>query len=192
MRVLAQSDNQLIKEILKGNESAMELLVKRYYKMVHSFISRYVGDFNIAYDLTQEVFIKIIKNLNRCDYQDNGFNKWALKIASNHCKDYFKSKAYKQRQVSEDINNIELSSSENVIDILEKNERRGQVIKALNNLPDLQREAIILKYYNDLKIKDISRITGANESTIKSRIFNGIKSLKNIIGGSGDENRKIK
>lgn len=192
MRVLAQSDNQLIKEILKGNESAMELLVKRYYKMVHSFISRYVGDFNIAYDLTQEVFIKIIKNLNRYDYQDNGFNKWALKIASNHCKDYFKSKAYKQRQVSEDINNIEISSSENVIDILEKNEKRSQVIKALNNLPDLQREAIILKYYNDLKIKDISRITGANESTIKSRIFNGIKSLKNIIGGSGDENRKIK
>ena len=50
-------------------------------------------------------------------------------------------------------------------------------------MPNLQREAILLKYYNDLKIKEISNITGDNENTIKSRLFNGIRNLKKLLGG---------
>ena len=61
---LGQSSESLVKEILKGNEAAMELLVRKNYNMVQSFIYRFIGDYNLSYDMTQEVFIKMMKNLN--------------------------------------------------------------------------------------------------------------------------------
>lgn len=76
---MGQSDNQLIKEILNGNEAAMELLVKRYYAMIQSFIYRLTGDYNLSYDLTQEIFIKMMKGLNRYDYRKGDFKPWIQK-----------------------------------------------------------------------------------------------------------------
>jgi len=184
---LGQSSETLIKEILKGNEAAMELLVKKNYNMIQSFIYRFIGDYNLSYDMTQEVFIKMMKNLNRFKFEDGNFESWLLKMASNHCKDYFRSNSFKQRNESSNIGDLDIEDNAAVIDILEKNEKRKAVKKAVDGLSNLQREAIILKYYHDLKIKEISHITGYNENTVKSRLFNGIKNLKKIIGGDEDE-----
>ena len=184
---MSQSDNELIKEIIKGNESAMEILVKRHYNMIHSFVYRNVGEDSTSYDLTQEIFIKIMKNITKYDYKNGQFLHWILKIANNHCIDYFRSSVYRQRNENKNIDDMEISNDESVIDILEKNETRKAVKTAVDNLPVLQRETIILKYYNHLKIKEISEITGNNESTIKSRIFSGIKNLKKSMGGGKHE-----
>lgn len=187
---MGQSDNELIKEIIYGNQAAMELLVKRHYSMVHSFVYRLTGDYNLSYDLTQEVFIKMMKSLNRYDYKKGNFKSWILKISSNHCRDYFRTSTYKQRTEISDINEIEIKSDENIIDLLEIKEDRILVKSAIDNLPTLQREAIILKYYHDLKIKEISNITGDMENTIKSRLFNGIKNLKKYLGGGIHEKNR--
>ncbi len=180
---MAQEDKKLISEILNGNESAMEILVKRHYEMVHSFIYRNISEYNNSYDLTQEVFIKMMKNLSRYSSREGEFKNWLLKIAVNTCKDYFKSAHYRHGKESQDINGCEIYDKDNVIDILEKKEERVLVKNAINKLPLLQREAVLLKYYNELKIREISEITGENQSTIKSRLFNGIKNLKDILGG---------
>lgn len=184
---MGQSSEALIKEILKGNEAAMELLVRKNCGMVQSFIYRFIGDYNLSYDMTQEVFIKMMKSLRRFKFEDGNFESWLLKIASNHCKDYLKSNSFKMRNESSNIEDLNIEDNEVVIDILEKNEKRKAVKKAVDGLPNLQREAIILKYYHDLKINEISKITGHNENTVKSRLFNGIKNLKKIIGGDDDE-----
>lgn len=94
---MAQTDENLIKEILKGNESAMEILVKRHYDFVHSYIYRTTKDYNIAYDITQDVFIKMMKNIDKYSIEGGKFKNWLLKIAVNTTKDYFKSSTYKQR-----------------------------------------------------------------------------------------------
>lgn len=181
--MLAQTDENLIKEILKGNESAMEILVKRYYDLVHSYIYRTTNDYNIAYDITQDVFIKMMKSIDKYNLEDGKFKNWLLKIAVNTTKDYFKSKTYKQRIENYDIENHEIEDKSNVIDIISKKEESIKIKEAVEKLPNLQREAIFLKYYNDLKIKEISKITGDNENTIKSRLFNGVKNLKKLLGG---------
>lgn len=157
---LSQSSESLVKEILKGNEVAMELLVKRNYNMVQSFVYRYIGDYNLSYDMTQEVFIKMIKNINRFKFESASFESWLLKIASNHCKDYFKSTSCRERSKSSNIDELDIKNTENIIDIFELNEKRRTIKNAVDKLPNLQREAIILKYYHDLKIKEISNITG--------------------------------
>lgn len=180
---MAQTDEKLIKEILKGNESAMEILVKRHYDLVYSYIYRTTNDYNIAFDITQDVFIKMMKNIYKYNLKNGKFKSWLLKIAVNTTKDYFKSKTYKQRIENWDIENHQIEDSSNVIDIIYKKEEAIKIREAVENLPSLQREAIFLKYYNDLKIKEISDITGDNENTIKSRLFNGIKNLKKLLGG---------
>lgn len=189
---MPQSDEKLIREILRGNESAMEILVKRYYDLVHSFIYRNTSDYNIAYDITQDVFIKVMKNIDKYKIESGNFKSWLLKISVNTTKDYFKSKTYKQRSTSYDISNHEIEDKTNVVDILSKKEEAFKIKEAIQKLPKLQREAVILKYYNDLKIKEISNITGDNENTIKSRLFNGVKSLKKLLGGDDYEQSTIK
>ena len=189
---MAQTDEKLIKELLQGNESAMEILVKRYYDLVHSFIYRNTSDYNIAYDITQDVFIKMMKNIDKYQIENGKFKSWLLKIAVNTTKDYFRSKTYKQRTQSYDISNQEIEDRTNVVDILSKKEEAIKIKEAIENLPKLQREAVILKYYNDLKIKEISYITGENENTIKSRLFNGVKNLKRFLGGDNYEKNTIK
>lgn len=189
---MAQTDEKLIKELLQGNESAMEILVKRYYDLVHSFIYRNTSDYNIAYDITQDVFIKMMKNVDKYQIENGKFKSWLLKIAVNTTKDYFRSKTYKQRTQSYDISNQEIEDRTNVVDILSKKEEAIKIKEAIGNLPKLQREAVILKYYNDLKIKEISHITGENENTIKSRLFNGVKNLKRLLGGDNYEKNTIK
>ena len=178
---MAQSDEKLIKELIKGNESAMEILVKRYYDLVYSFIYRNTSDYNTAYDITQDKY----------QIENGKFKSWLLKIAVNTTKDYFRSKIYKQRIQSYDIDSHEIEDKANVVDILSKKEETIKIKEAIKNLPKLQREAIILKYYNDLKIKEISNITGENENTIKSRLFNGVKNLKKLLGGDNYEEQNI-
>lgn len=189
---MAQTDEKLIQELLQGNESAMEILVKRYYDLVHSFIYRNTSDYNIAYDITQDVFIKMMKNIDKYQIENGKFKSWLLKIAVNTTKDYFRTNIYKQRTQSHDISNQEIEDTTNVVDILSKKEEAIKIKEAIENLPKLQKEAVILKYYNDLKIKEISYITGENENTIKSRLFNGVKNLKRLLGGDNYEKNTIK
>ncbi|MDU6250285.1 MAG: RNA polymerase sigma factor, partial [Paeniclostridium sordellii] len=142
-------------------------------------------------DITQDVFIKMMKNIDKYQIENGKFKSWLLKIAVNTTKDYFRSKIYKQRIKSYDIDSHEIEDKANVVDILSKKEETIKIKEAIKNLPKLQREAIILKYYNDLKIKEISNITGENENTIKSRLFNGVKNLKKLLGGDNYEERNI-
>lgn len=187
---MGQSADNLIKEIQKGNEAAMELLVSKNYHMVQAFIYRMIGDYNLSYDLTQEVFIKMLTNLPRYQRTDAGFETWLLTIASNHCKDYFRTNSYRQRKENANIDDLEIESNDSIVDVLERNEKRKEVKKAVEDLPYLQREAIILKYFHELRIHEISSITGENENTIKSRLFQGMKNLRKAMGGDGVEKRK--
>lgn len=180
---MSHSDESLVKEVQNGNEHAMEILVRRNYNIVYSFLYRNTSDSELSYDLTQEVFIKIIKNINQFNDKKGKFKSWLLKIAVNVKNDYFKSSSYKYFKNIDDIDNHDIEDKTNLIDILSRKDETKKVKEAISELSHLQREAIILKYYDDLKIKEISKITGANENTVKSRLLNGVKSLKKLLGG---------
>lgn len=190
MRALTLTDEQLVEEILKGNKAAMEVLINRYYKLVFAVIYRNLGDYHISLDLTQETFVKMMISIKTFKNHKGNFKPWILKIAVNNCKDYYKS-AYVQHNVLSDQIPETACEKENIINLLEKKEDRLKVKKALMDLPKNQMETIILKYYHDLKIKEISEITGANESTIKSRLKLGYSKLKKVFLG-GNEDDKLK
>jgi RNA polymerase sigma-70 factor (ECF subfamily) len=183
------SDDILVSEIKNGNEAALEVLVKRHYNDVFSYICRRTGDYHRAYDLTQEVFIKMMTSLLKTRIDEGKFTNWLLKIAVNTCRDYYRSSSFKQSERTCEL--FENSASTpGIISLLERKEEIKTLKDALKSLPEEQREAIILKYYHNKKFQEIAEITGSNESTAKSRVRQGLGKLsKLIIRGDKEDGR---
>ncbi len=179
------SDEELIAEILRGSQAAMEVLVKRHYKSVFAYVYRKTGDYHTAFDLTQEVFIKMLKALHH--YNGIGkFTNWLFKIAHNTCLDQLRASQTKGMQQQVELDDRFPDEHASVWPLLEKKLARKRIQKAIASLPEEQREAVILKYYHDLRIKDIAQITQSKEATVKSRLKRGLARLRTLL--EGDEN----
>ncbi|MDM5309364.1 RNA polymerase sigma factor [Peribacillus frigoritolerans] len=185
-------DKQLIQEILNGSEAALEILIRKYYKQIFAFVYRNVNNKDLTYDLTQEIFIKMIKKIK--SYSGKGpFKSWLYTLAINHCRDYWKSVDYK-------INSLQIDFPENLSNernsvsyIFEKNQTREKLKSGIQELPNYQKEAVLLKYYHDFKIKDIAQLTGVNESTVKSRLKQGLQKLHKFFKrGEEIENGRVR
>lgn len=183
-------DQELIEEILDGSQAAMEVLTRKYYKSIFAFVYRKVGDKEAAYDLTQEIFIKVIQRIQ--SFSNKGtFKSWLYSIAVNHCRDYWGSAHYRhnsqQRELPETLEGKEKSISY----IVERNETRAQVRLAINSLPEYQKEALILKYFHHMKIKEIANMTNTRIPTVKSRLKQGLGKLAKLLErGEVDEQEK--
>lgn len=171
------SDKELIIDVKKGNKASLELLVQRYYKIVYAYVYRSILDKSTAYDLTQEVFIKVLNNIT--SYIDKGsFKSWILMIAANQCRDHFRKKEYKTQNLSDPFEEYhESKDSISIPSILVRKKGRMQIIQKMQELPYEQREVVILRYFEDMKISEISKILQTSESTIKSRLYRGIQNL---------------
>lgn len=175
--IILPTDQELIHEIKNGSQAAMEVLVQRHYKNIFAYIYRKVGDYHLAYDLTQETFVKMMKSIN--NYKPYGkFSNWLLTIAVNQCRDYFRSSKFKQMDNEQEFQDWIPDEKENIAQLLSKKVESERVRTALQQLPDFQREAIILQYYHDLKIREIAKITHSKEATVKSRLRQGIQKLQ--------------
>jgi RNA polymerase sigma factor (sigma-70 family) len=184
------SDHDLVIEIKAGSHSAMEVLVKRYYQQIYSFIYRKTGNKEIAYDLTQEVFMKMLKRIDT--FQEKAqFKTWLYTVAVNHCTDYFRSKSYQVTKMTEELDEQHSQDLAEVSYIFEKKEMRRKIKAAIDSLPDYQSDTILLKYYHDLKIKEIALIMKTSESTVKSRLRQGMEKLKGLLQ-RGDDVDKAK
>ncbi|MBY7142646.1 RNA polymerase sigma factor [Virgibacillus sp. NKC19-3] len=175
------SDEELIKDIKRGSKSSMDVLVRRYYKVVYALIYRSVFDKSIAYDLTQESFIKIIKNIRQ--YSEQGSLKnWMLTIASNQCRDYVRSKEAKSKSLSIPLEESRLETKDSpVSSVLERRENRKNIMCKMQQIPFEQRQAIYLKYFHDLKIREIAETTKTSASTVKSRLYSGLEKLEHLL-----------
>ncbi len=178
------SDEELVVEIKNGSEAALEMIVKRYYNQIFCYVVRRIKDHHYALDITQEVFIKVISGINSFSSEKGKFSSWIFKIAINTCRNYFKCGMYKSTMREISICD-EIQCTSNVISLLEKKEDQRVILNAINELPDFQKEVIILKFYFDKKFIEIAELTESNESTVKSRFRQGLCKLKVILEREG-------
>lgn len=171
-------DYILIVKIQSGDTTAFEKLVKKYYQSIFCYCTRRCyGDVALAADLTQDVFLKLIENIQQFRFGGK-FKNFLFTVAANTCTNYQK----KKRPVLEDIDAIAIE--DNASDIFEhtlKLERAEKIQEAINKLPDIQKEAIILRFYHDFRVKDIAKITGVGQSTAQSRLKQGMDKLKAML-----------
>lgn len=182
-------DEELVREIKTGSEAAMEVLTRRYYKTIFAFVYRKTGDRELAADMTQDVFIKMMKKIMA--YSDKGsFRSWLFTITVNHCRDYWRSRAYRmsgrQTRMSEDLIG---RRDDDVPFIFEQKETRKAVVAAIGQLPEEQKDVVLLRFYHEMKIREIAEVVGVGESTVKSRLRQGLRKLRIFFkrGGSEDE-----
>lgn len=164
-------------QLLQGNDEALDFIIKQHYNDIVAFTYRYCADYHLAYDLTQETFIKMVRHIHSLKKTDQ-LRQWLFKIALNTCRDYFKRKSSQLiRTELEYIDGIAEQASQTE-DLLEKSDNALLVQQLLQHLPAYQREAIILRFYYDMKLTEIAEVTDADLSTVKSRLKQGIEKLK--------------
>ncbi|KLU62377.1 ECF RNA polymerase sigma factor SigW [Peptococcaceae bacterium CEB3] len=173
------TDDALVEEILNGSQAAMEVLVKRHYREIFAYVYRKTGDYHTSYDLTQDILIKMMKGLK--SYRRNGrFRHWLLKIAVNQCRDYYRSSEFQHRNAVEPEENL-VDEGSNVWDIFRAKQVGNYLKETILTLPAEQREVIVLRFYHDLKMKDIAQITECKETTAKSRLRQGLAKLRKAL-----------
>lgn len=171
-------DWMIINKIKMGDLDAWDILVHKYYDSVYFYcVRRCYGDCDIASDLTQDIFLKLVESLPRYRFIGK-FQNYLYTMAVNTCNNYLKKRHIEQIELTDNFT-TDLDTS--LIDEILHDERKETVQKALDLLPEIQREVVILRYYHDLKVKDIATITGVGVSTVQSRIYQGLRKLEKVL-----------
>lgn len=171
---IGPKDSELIAQYRNGHELAFDLLVDRYKSKLYTTIFLIVKDQAIAEDLLQEVFTKVVLTLNSDKYNEEGkFQPWVMRIAHNLAIDYFrKAKRYPTIRM-EDGSNIFNSmkfSEENAESKQVREETIEMVKKLIEELPEAQKQVLIMRHYMDMSFQDIADQTGVSINTALGRM----------------------
>lgn len=169
------NEKALIKKCLRGERQAFDELIRLYYDYVFGFLLKATKDKMLTEDLTQETFLKMIRNIESFSLSGNvKFATWLITIAKNCFIDYLR----KNRIAFENIENIPLKDNLNLEEKAELHAEYESVLSAIKSLPEEQASAIMLKYLEDLTLAQISERLGVQQKTIKSRIHEGTVKLR--------------
>ena len=178
-----RDDADLINGFLKGDRRDFDSLVIRYRDMIFNLCLNIMGDYDEASDCSQEVFIKMYKNLHGFSFRSS-LSTWLYSITLNTCRNRL-SLSYRKRRVSIDgFENFHSAGEKSEPDfILERSEGEIAVRKAIDMLPEEERILIILRDLEDRSCEEISEITGVKTGTIKSRLSRGRHRLRGLLEG---------
>lgn len=185
MQVSKLCDQELISYYLDGHEEAFKELLDRHQKKIYTAIYLFVKDRDLAEDLFQEVFIKIIDTLRKGSYNHEGkFSQWATRIAYNMCVDQFRRNK-KRTKVSGndefDIFNVLELPDDNKEEQIIMSETHSIVRKLVDMLPEEQREVVILRHYADMSFKEISAITQVSINTALGRMRYALINIRKMM-----------
>lgn len=185
MKTIGLSDNELIARYQQGDESALRMLIARYEKRLFSFILISVKNKELAEDIFQDTFIKVINTIRSGNYHEEGkFFQWIMRIATNLKLDYY-------RKIQR-LPKFENGGEFDIFDLLSNHEEsaeqkiiREQIYADLNRLvtflPDEQREVLTLRIYQDYSFKEIADMTGVSINTALGRMRYALINLRKII-----------
>ncbi|GAL90602.1 RNA polymerase sigma factor [Jejuia pallidilutea] len=179
------TDATLVSNYIAGQESALETLIGRHKHKIYSFIYSKVYDKDVAEDIFQDTFIKVIRTLKRGAYNEEGkFLPWVMRIAHNLVIDYFR----KSNRMPKFDNTGEFSifsvlsdSTLNAEKSIIKEQVEHDVRRLVDELPEDQKEVLIMRIYNDMSFKEISDRTGVSINTALGRMRYALINLRKII-----------
>ncbi|MGD8426109.1 MAG: sigma-70 family RNA polymerase sigma factor [Balneolaceae bacterium] len=175
------TDEKLVENFRKGDIDAFNCLVERWQQRIHHFAYRYFASHDDAMEITQKTFIKVYKKLHTLDDLEK-FPSWVYRIANNLCLDEAKRAGRHRAASMEALSRHPTAEgiSANPDQQLRHNELGSILQLALNQLPDEQRIVIILKEYEGFKFREIAEILEEPENTVKSRLYYGLKKLRQL------------
>jgi RNA polymerase sigma factor (sigma-70 family) len=183
---VAMQDIDLIDQYVNGDDTAFEALFSKHKDKVYTSIYVIVKDHEVADDIFQDTFIKVLQKLKEEKYAEEGkFVPWVMRIAHNLCMDHFR-KNQKEKIVANDnpeydiLDNIAILETHKEDQII-GDEETIDIAKYLELLPDEQREIIVLRHYYDYSFKQIAEMTGTNLNTALGRMRYALINLRKLI-----------
>lgn len=185
MANLVLPDAVLVKNFMSGDESALATLIQRHQSKIFGFIYSKVNDRDLSDDIFQDTFIKVIKTLKSQSYNEEGkFLPWVMRIAHNLVVDHFR-KAKKmplQRETDEySVFNFMTDNGLNIEGQMISEQVASDLTKLLDELPEDQKEVLVMRMYQDLSFKEIAELTGVSINTALGRMRYALLNLRKII-----------
>ena len=182
---LQVADSILVQNYISGDEKSLEILINKHNQRLTSFIYSKVLDRAIAEDIFQDTFIKVIRTLKRGAYNEEGkFLPWVMRIAHNLIIDHFRrNKRMPKFEGSEDFNIFSVLG-DNKLDAerqLIKDQIDSDLTLLIEELPDDQKEVLVMRIYKDMSFKEISENTGVSINTALGRMRYALINLRKII-----------
>lgn len=180
------SDQELVRQFISGNQSSLEALITRHKDRVYTYIYLLVKNQQLAEDLFQDTFIKVIKSLHRGKYKDNGkFLAWVIRIAHNLVIDHFRKEKQLNTMSDDKFNgnvfNSKRFSDATIEDNLIHDQIKNDVRNLIEELPNDQREVILLRHYGGLSFKEIAEQTNVSINTALGRMRYALINLRKLI-----------
>lgn len=179
------SDSTLVKDYIDGCEKSLEILILRHKQRIFSFIRSKVLDKEIAEDIFQDAFIKVINTLKRGAYNEEGkFLPWVMRISHNLIIDHFRRNKRMPRFNNTDEFDIFSVISDDVLNIekqLIKNQVLEDVKGLISELPEDQKEVLVMRMYKDMSFKEIAENTDVSINTALGRMRYALINLRKLI-----------
>jgi len=185
MRKNLTPDSTLVSNYIKGNEASLEILIKRHQQRLFSFIYSKVKNRDITEDIFQDTFIKVIRTLKKGNYNEEGkFLPWVVRISHNLIIDHFRksNRMPKFKNTDEfDIFSVIGDGTLNAEKKIIKEQIHADVKELINELPDEQKEVLVMRMYNDMSFNEISENTGVSINTALGRMRYALINLRKLI-----------
>jgi len=180
------TDYELITSFMSGSERSIELLILRHKSKVYSYIILYIRNHDLADDIFQDTFLKVVQSIRAGRYQDDGkFISWVMRIAHNLIIDHFRHEKQMGIVLNDDYEtdllNSRRLSDENVEDVIVRRQVMRDVRRLINGLPEDQREVVIMRHYAGMSFKEIADMTGVSINTALGRMRYALINMRKIM-----------
>lgn len=179
------TDQELIGRYLAGNQSSLEQLIRRHKNRVFAYILMIVKDKELAEDLFQDTFIKVINTIRSGTYKEEGkFIQWVMRISHNLIIDYFRKS--KRIPIVENRDDFDIFDKvripvESIEEQLITEQIHKDVKKLIDYLPQEQREVLVMRHYGDMSFKDIAEVTNVSINTALGRMRYALINLRKLV-----------
>ncbi|MCD5416310.1 RNA polymerase sigma factor [Candidatus Bipolaricaulota bacterium] len=181
-----EQEKELV-ERARNDAEAFGELYDRHYPKIFGYVLRRTASIEISQDVTSEVFLKALKNLGQFRWRGFPLSSWLYRIATNEITNYFRNNKHGQLCLEEDSNSISISNPSAETELLEAEAelKRQQDFLTLHEniskLPVKYQEVIMLRFFENKQIKEIGKILGKREGTVKSLLHRGLGNLRKLM-----------
>lgn len=180
------SDYELITSFINGNDKSIEHLILRHKSKVYSYISLYIRSRDLADDIFQDTFLKVVQSIRAGRYQDDGkFISWVMRIAHNLIIDHFRHEKQMGIVLNDDYEtdlfNTHSIAEDNVEDIMVRRQMLRDVRRLITELPEDQREVVIMRHYAGMSFKEIAEMTGVSINTALGRMRYALINMRKMM-----------
>ena len=176
------ADEVLLSRLRAGEASAGETLARRYHQLLLRYLQRLAGSDHMAEELYQATWLSVLEHLDKFDPSSTGggFKAWIFRIATNKANDIWRSRG-REKVAKEGLKLVVETHAPDAGQRIEGIEQQQKLLRAIERLPENQRQVLLLKYYSDMKFVEIAELLGCPLNTALGRMHKAMLKLKELM-----------